>query len=296
MIFVEAATGSTGADLANSSNLFTHRPVFLMRKLDQPPEGHPFGAIERVTIVGPGRLGTAIAAALTRAGVTVDGPYGRRDPIAEQLRPDTRALPDAVLLCVPDAEIAAVASVIPIGAPVGHCSGATALDVLAPHEALLAAPADDGPDRCSTRRAGRSRRGGRRIDRPSAGAGTALAQLLAMRPIEIAEADRAAYHAAACIASNFLVTLEAAAERVAATAGLSPELLVPLVRATVENWAALGPRRALTGPVARGDEATIERQRAALAQRTPELLELFDACVDATRQLAARPAPEAVAA
>ncbi len=267
-----------------------------MRKLDQPHEGHPFSAIERVAIVGPGRLGTAVAAALTHAGVTVDGPYGRRDPIAEQLRPDTRALPDAVLLCVPDAEIAAVASVIPIGAPVGHCSGATALEVLAPHERfsvhpLMTVPADAPPNVLTG--AGAAVAGSTARAQALA---TALAQLLAMQPIEIAEADRAAYHAAACIASNFLVTLEAAAERVAATAGLSPEQLVPLVRATVENWASLGPQRALTGPVARGDEATVERQRAALAQRTPELLELFDACVDATRHLAARPAPEAVAA
>jgi predicted short-subunit dehydrogenase-like oxidoreductase (DUF2520 family) len=269
-----------------------------MRELDQPHEGHPFGAIERVAIVGPGRLGTAIAAALTHAGVTVDGPYGRCDPIAEQLRPDTRAeaQPDTVLLCVPDAEIAAVASVIPTGAPVGHCSGATALDVLAPHEGfslhpLMTVPADAPPNVLAD--AGAAVAGS--TPRALALART-LAELLAMQPIEIAEADRAAYHAAACIASNFLVTLEAAADRVAATAGLSPELLVPLVRATVENWATLGPQRALTGPVARGDDATVERQRAALAQRTPELLELFDACVDATRRLAARPAPKAVAA
>jgi predicted short-subunit dehydrogenase-like oxidoreductase (DUF2520 family) len=303
MIPIEAGTGSAGPDLANSSNLFTSRPVFLMRELDQPPEGHIFGAIERVAIVGPGRLGTAIAASLTRAGVAVDGPYGRRDPVTELLRaparrPDAggRESADAVLLCVPDAEIAAIASVITIAAPIGHCSGATALDVLAPHECfslhpLMTVPADAPPDVLAG--AGAAVAG----STPRALAlALALAQLLAMQPIEIAEADRAAYHAAACIASNFLVTLEAAAERVAATAGLSPELLVPLVRTTVENWATLGPQRALTGPVARGDEATIERQRAAVADRTPELLELFDTCVDATRQLAASPTPKPVAA
>ena len=98
-------------------------------------------------------------------------------------------------------------------------------------------------------------------------------------------ADRAAYHAAASIASNFLVTLEAAAERVAAAAGVDRELLVPLVRATVENWARLGPERALTGPVARGDEATVARQRAAVAEGAAELLPLFDALVEATRAL-----------
>ena len=113
-----------------------------------------------------------------------------------------------------------------------------------------------------------------------------------MRPFELAEGDRAAYHAAASIASNFLITLEAAAERLAIDAGADREVLVPLVRATVENWARLGPRRALTGPVARGDEPTVAAQRAAVARRAPDLLAMFDAMVDATRVLAAgEPAP-----
>ena len=68
---------------------------------------------------------------------------------------------------------------------------------------------------------------------------------------------------------------------------------MPLVRATVENWAALGPERALTGPVARGDEATVARQRAAVAERAPELLALFDALVEATRALRRRRRTEA---
>ncbi len=83
------------------------------------------------------------------------------------------------------------------------------------------------------------------------------------------------------------MTLEGAAERVAGTAGVDRELLVPLVRAAVDNWATLGPQRALTGPVARGDEATVAAQRDAVSERTPELVELFDALVEATRELAA---------
>ena len=94
-----------------------------------------------------------------------------------------------------------------------------------------------------------------------------------MRPFELDDDDRAAYHAAASIASNFLVTLEAAAEEVAAAAGLEPAearaLLAPLVRTTVENWVELGPERALTGPVARGDDATVAAQRAAVAEPRP---------------------------
>jgi predicted short-subunit dehydrogenase-like oxidoreductase (DUF2520 family) len=49
---------------------------------------------------------------------------------------------------------------------------------------------------------------------------------------------------------------------------------------------AVGVGDALTGPIARGDEATVARQRAALAERAPDLLPLFDALADATRSLA----------
>ena len=107
-----------------------------------------------------------------------------------------------------------------------------------------------------------------------------------MSATTVADEDRAAYHAAASIASNFLVTLEGAAERLAASAGVERELLAPLVRAAVENWVRLGAAGALTGPVARGDEATVARQREAVEQRAPGLLPLFDAMVDATRELA----------
>jgi predicted short-subunit dehydrogenase-like oxidoreductase (DUF2520 family) len=262
-----------------------------MRELDQAPNGPSHVTIERVAIVGPGRLGTAVAAGLAEAGVAVDGLYGRRGPLG--------ALPgraDAVLLCVPDAEIPAAAAAIAPGAPVGHCSGATGLDALGTHEAfslhpLMTVPADAGPQ--ALRGAGAAVAG----STPRAEAiARGLAELLRMRPIEIDDGDRAAYHAAASIASNFLVTLEGAAERVGATAGLPRELLVPLVRATVENWAQLGPERALTGPVARGDAETVRRQRAAVADRAPELLGLFDALTDATERLTASARAEAVAA
>jgi predicted short-subunit dehydrogenase-like oxidoreductase (DUF2520 family) len=112
----------------------------------------------------------------------------------------------------------------------------------------------------------------------------ALAEALGMQPFEIDDEDRAAYHAAASIASNYLVALEDAAARLLATTGASRDLLVPLVRMTVENWARDGAS-ALTGPIARGDEQTVERQRAAIEERTPDLLALFDALTESTRQL-----------
>jgi len=191
---------------------------------------------------------------------------------------------DVVILAVPDAEIAAAAALIPPGALVGHCSGATPLDPLAPHEAFSLHPlmtvtgAETSFAGASCAVAGSSPR--------ALAAAHDLAARLGMAAVEIDDADRAAYHAAASMASNFLVTLEAAAEQVLATAGAEREVLVPLVRATVENWAALGPERALTGPIARGDEATVERQRAAIEERAPHLLPLFDALAEATRELA----------
>ncbi len=118
----------------------------------------------------------------------------------------------------------------------------------------------------------------------------ALAGALGMRSVEIRDADRAAYHAAASIASNFLLAVEHAAERLATGAGADRSLLVPLVRATVENWAATGAHDALTGPIARGDTVTVARQREAVAERTPDLLPLFDALALATQDLAAGPA------
>ena len=235
--------------------------------------------LDLIAIVGAGRLGTALTAALTAAGYVVRGPLGRdADPGDATV----------VLLCVPDGEIAAAGAAVPTGPVVGHCSGATGLDALAPHEALGLHPLMTvTPAGAVFAGAGCAVAGS--TPRALAAART-LARSLGMRAFEVADADRAAYHAAAAIASNFLTTLEAAAERLAATAGVPREALVPLVRASVDNWAALGGAAALTGPIARGDEATVERHRAAIAQRAPDLAVLFDALAAATRTLAGRPA------
>jgi predicted short-subunit dehydrogenase-like oxidoreductase (DUF2520 family) len=255
-----------------------------MRELERhsPPDPartpiHP----QRVAIVGCGRAGTSLAAAFSAAGIAVTGPLGRGG--------DGHGA-DAVLLCVPDAEIAAAAAAVEPGPPVGHCSGATGLDVLAPHPGfslhpLMTFTGDDRPERLLG--AGAAVAGS---TPQTLAVARSLAAAVGLRPIDVAPEDRVAYHAAASLASNFLVTLEAAAERLAATAGVERSLLAPLVRATVENWERLGPQRALTGPVARGDEATVQRQRDAVLQRTPDLAGLFDALVDATRALAPPPA------
>lgn len=235
----------------------------------------------RCALIGAGRMGSALAAALPAAGIDVAGPFGRDAAVPADC--------DAVLLCVPDTAIAqAAAALAPVpGRLVGHLSGATGLAPLrdAGHEAFSLHPlmTVTGAD-ATFAGAGCAVDGA--TDRALAAA-TALGRALGMTPVRIADEDRIAYHAAASIASNFLVTLEDAAERVLGSAQAPRDLLVPLVRATVENWAARGGRDALTGPIARGDEATVAAQRAAVAARVPDLLPLFDALADATRALAA---------
>jgi predicted short-subunit dehydrogenase-like oxidoreductase (DUF2520 family) len=217
-----------------------------------------------------------MSSGLRAAGVDASPPLGRDDDLNGYA---------VVILCVPDAQIAAAAAGIEPGPVVGHCSGATPLDVLAGHEAfalhpLMTVTLRDAPAILNGAGAaiGGTTPRARRVARE-------LAQKLGLRPFLLADDQRAAYHAAASMASNFLVTLQAAAEAIGAGTGLDRELLAPLVRATVENWAALGPRDALTGPVARGDEVTVRAQRAAVAERSPELVPLFDQLVTATRAL-----------
>jgi predicted short-subunit dehydrogenase-like oxidoreductase (DUF2520 family) len=241
----------------------------------------------RLGVVGAGRVGGALASALREAGVPVDGPAVRGEE-------PTRC--DALVLCVPDAEIRAAAAAVAGAAPlVGHTSGATGLDALAP-----AGGAAFGMHPLQTfaeGAAGLSAFGGAGCAVAGATSealafATALAQTLGMVPFEIDEEGRAAYHAAASVASNFIVTLQAAAESIATGAGLEPAqaraLLVPLLRRTVDNLAALGPERALTGPVARGDEPTVLAQRRAVAEAAPHLLDLFDELVHHTRALASQ--------
>src|SRR2546423_8965811 len=160
----------------------------------------------RVGVVGQGRAGRALAAALRRAGHEVDGPTGRgeRQPAG-----------DAILLCVPDSEIEIAAGAVAGRARfVGHVSGATPLSTLDPAgaEAFGLHPLQTiAGDETDLRGCGCGIAG-------STPAALELARRLAidlgMEPIEIADAQRAAYHAAASIASNFLLALEAAAESV----------------------------------------------------------------------------------
>lgn len=220
-----------------------------------------------------------MAAALVDVGCDVRALVGRGDD-------PTRAAEgvDLLVLATPDSAIAELsAAVRPVDdTVVCHLSGALGLDVLAPHRRraalhpLVPLPSPE---------VGRVRlRSGITFAVAGDPVAVRVAELLDGRTITVADEDRAAYHAAACIAANHVVALLGQVERVAAGAGLSLADFLGLTRAALNDVADLGPAAALTGPAARGDEATIARHRAVLAD---DERAAYDAGVALARRLAA---------
>jgi predicted short-subunit dehydrogenase-like oxidoreductase (DUF2520 family) len=214
---------------------------------------------DSVKVIGSGRVGSAVSARLSERGV-VDADN-----------------PDVVLICVPDAAIAEVAAGIEPGPWVGHVSGATPLSALEPHRRRFSLH----PLQTFTRA-----RGAEQLDgawaavtaeaEESRGVGFRLAELLGLKPFELADVARPLYHAGAAIASNYLVTLHAVAADLFRAAGAPPDALVPLMRRTIENGFEL------TGPIERGDWETVEAHRRAIRAARPELEPLYDILAEAT--------------
>jgi len=236
-----------------------------------------------LALVGPGRAGTTLAVALAARGWTPVAVAGRTadsaSTVAVAARLGARAVDvadagreaDLVLVATPDAAIGdaalALAAGLPPGALVVHLSGACALEEL---DKLRAERPDVETGALHPLQSlpsvelGVARLPGSwcAVDGPPAVERLALS--LGMRPFHVAADQRARYHAAATIASNHLVALLGQAVRVAESAGVPPQALLPLVRASVDNVEALGALDALTGPVARGDVDTVDRHLRAL--------------------------------
>ena len=251
------------------------------------PEIMPSPAAARlcVRVVGPGRLGRTVWQSLQRAGVEAEL-WDRRGPRSAPCGPPTVAY-----LTVPDREIAAAAAAHADVPVLLHASGACDLTALAPHPCpgslhpLMSFP---GPElACPTGQV------------PAAVAGEGLA---AVSAVHLAHAlgwtpfpmngDRRLYHAAAVVAGNFSAALLYAGAALLESAGVpaeqSRDLLLPLVRAGLDNAAAAPPHQALTGPVTRGDEAVLEAHRAAIAAALPALSPAYAGLVAWTRATLAR--------
>jgi len=226
--------------------------------------------IDSIRIVGArGRVGSAVSTRLSERGVRL----GEDEP-------------ELVLLCVPDRAIADVARRIEPGPWVAHVSGATPLSALDPHERrfgmhpLQSFSKTRGPEQLDRAWAAITAEGDEARD-----LGFWLAETLGLRPFELADASRAAYHAGAAVASNYLVALRAAAGSLLEAAGAPPEALGPLMRGVIENGFEL------TGPIARGDWGTVERHLAVIREERPELEELYLVLAEATAAIAGRELP-----
>jgi predicted short-subunit dehydrogenase-like oxidoreductase (DUF2520 family) len=220
--------------------------------------------LERITVIGSGRVGSALTARLRERGLDVDA------------RP-----PELVLLCVPDAAIAETSASIEPGPWVAHVSGATPLAALEPHVRRFSVH----PLQTFTRA-----RGPEQLDgawaavtaetEDALAVGLWLAETLGLRPFELDDSARTLYHAGAVFASNYVVALQRAASRLFEEAGAPPEALEPLMRRTIENGFEL------TGPISRGDWATVDAHRSAIHVGRPELDDLYETLAEATLALA----------
>ncbi len=257
-----------------------------MRELERDALPSPVNAAS-LAVVGRGRAGRSLARAAELAGVEVR--LAGRDDLLDACRGA-----GAVLLCVPDDAIATACAEIAAVAPprVGHVSAATTLEALASasrrgasifslHPLQTFADGETPVDGTPAAIAG--------SDADALTFARTLALQLGMRPFEVPEEQRAAYHAAAAIASNLLVALEESASDLLERTGVDDtrELLAPLVLRSAANWAERGPD-ALTGPIARGDHTTVDGHRAALSERAPELLPLYDVLTERARAVADR--------
>ena len=216
--------------------------------------------VESVNLIGRGRVGSALAARLDERGVA--------------LREDG----ELALLCVPDTAIRAVAQGLSLGHGwIGHVSGATPLSALDPHERrfslhpLHTFTLSRGPEQLDGAWAAVTAE-----TEEARALGFELAELLGLRPFELADDKRPLYHAGAAVASNYLVTLHRVASELFAAAGAPPEALGPLMRRTIENGFEL------TGPIERGDWETVEAHREAIRGVRPDLEPLYDVLAEAT--------------
>jgi predicted short-subunit dehydrogenase-like oxidoreductase (DUF2520 family) len=218
--------------------------------------------IQTVTVIGRGRVGSAIAGRLAERGVAV------RD----------QGDADVILLCVPDSAIADVARGLAPGRGwIGHVSGATPLAALDPHSCRFSLH----PLQTFTRT-----RGAEQLDGAFAavtgetaeaiGIARELAELLGLEPFELEDDRRALYHAGAAVASNYLVTLYRIASGLFEEAGAPPAALVPLMARTIENGFEL------TGPIARGDWATVDVHIEAIRAARPEVEPVYRTLAEAT--------------
>lgn len=269
----------------------------------------------RIGVIGGGKVGRCLAGYLREnlVGITAHSPEHSRQLAAEfGTAPCTNGelveQAEVLLLTVPDRLIGTVAAVIaseaqkaaaddasaeakPLAGKVFlHCSGSLGLAELAPLQQAGAHVGSLHP--LQSFAGGATQLAGVYMavdgDEAACQAAIALANALGGHPFRVPAAERAAYHAAACICSNYAVAVEALAQRLMSRwlgdEAAAWQALLPLFKGTAANLeATTSPRTALTGPIARGDATTVARHLAVLPA---ELVDVYCSLGLATTELA----------
>jgi predicted short-subunit dehydrogenase-like oxidoreductase (DUF2520 family) len=265
-----------------------------------------------LNIVGAGHVGRTLGRLFAARGVfavqdvrtrslasarTAVAFIGAGMPVDADMRPA-----DVWMLAVADDAIAGVAAALAqatpmAGATVFHCSGAKAsgeLDALRRAGAVIASvhPVRSFADPAAVAAAFDGTFCGVEGDADALAVLLPAFEAIGARPVRIDPAAKTVYHAAAVFASNYLVTVMDAALRAYEAAGIpadvARELARPLATETLANVLRLGPAAALSGPIARGDAATVARQHGAVTAWDAPTGALYDALAEATWDLARR--------
>jgi predicted short-subunit dehydrogenase-like oxidoreductase (DUF2520 family) len=248
----------------------------------------------KVFILGSGKVGRALTAALRSRGVDVTLRPARKGV------PRTRIDADVIILALRDRGLGPVAAdlaisgVVPRKAVVVHNAGALPADVLAPLRDVCAGVAQMHPmiSFASLRFFPTLARGHVHVkgDREAERRVRVLAKKLGMTARTFARLDTVAYHAAAGLVANGAAALASVGQELLAVAGVprkdAPKMLGPLLRSVAENVETMGFPEALTGPVRRGDAAAIERQIELLGTLLPSAVDLFVASGEAQLPIA----------
>lgn len=269
----------------------------------------------KVAIIGAGRVGQALGLRLREAGYPIGTVVCRTAAAARNavafvgggtawtMRRLREIEGDVVIVATPDAAIAGTAEALaslPVafgGRVVLHVSGSLSASALGALKARGAATGSCHPlQSFATPELGWSRISGSAFaiegDRTAVAAATRLVRDVGGRPVRLAARARSLYHAAAVMASGHVTAIIDASLEAMRAAGLGEQealdAVLPLVEGTIGNIRSRGTRGALTGPFARGDDATIERNRAALMEVSEELARLYDELGARSRVIARR--------
>jgi predicted short-subunit dehydrogenase-like oxidoreductase (DUF2520 family) len=252
----------------------------------------------KLGFIGAGTIGSALALKLNSQGYPVVAVSSRHHTSAKKLaqaisgcspvanNQNVADSAELVFITTPDDVIASVASQIAWhqGQMVVHCSGAAATDILEPAKKAGAYVGVFHPLQtfAGAREAMENMPGSTfalEAEEPLLGILQEMAHALGGHWIKLKAGDKAVYHAAAVITSNYLVTLVKLATDLWQTFGVPREkatkALLPLIRGTVRNLETIGLPQCLTGPIARGDSGTIKKHLEALEKASPDTLATY---------------------